>query len=490
MLKGDQRKLCVGRRGFIKTTALASVAATLPVTGLFGQNSKNPSTPLPDNRKRKLLFLSNDPETYEGFVESIKSLSGSDLTVSSIKVNYQKPEEIVGTVHEQKVDVLLLCLPRMTFSFGKLYDSLGDLDIPVIVLSVNPGLIPIDANLVASLRANGARVRFALSQDQALELLKPVVSPRILEGRRAVLYGKPFDSTTVPAHNLTENEVYRRTGVRMQYRPIAELVSLMKGVDDADAGREMSRWRAEASGVINVSDEAFLDACRLYVLLRSIVEKEGLAAVSIDCLGFTMSPKPVLPYPCLAFARLRDDGITAACEADVCGMLSSMVLEEISGKPSFMCNLMSMDLQNSKIVLSHCVAPLKLNGPNAASMKYKLHDYHGSGRGVVPEVEFPLGREVITGGFSKDLKSFSLWPGRIETQVRDTDKAATPQNFMLNVCANTMDVKIRDSGRFLQNIPGLHQVMVLGNYSRAVDDALFGMNMNLIGPADFTPPSV
>jgi hypothetical protein len=488
VLRGDFKKINVGRRDFIKTTTMAGVAATLPGTGLTSQNTAGSSTPPAGGMKKKLLFLSDNPTAYESLMGSIKSLPGTDLAVSSIKANYQKPEEIIRTIHEQNMDILLLGLPRFTFNFGSLYDSMGDLDIPVIVLSTNPELILIDANLVASLRANGARVTFALSQDQALKLVKLLASPRILEDRRAVLYGKPFDSTSVPARNLTEDLIYRRTGVRIEYRPIAELASRIKEVDAQAAGREMERWKRGATEVIRVSDEDFLDACRLYILLRSIVDKEGLAAVSIDCLGFTMSPKPVLPYPCLAFGRLRDEGITAACEADVCGMLSSMFLEEISRKPSFMCNVMTVDTQNSKIVLSHCAAPLKLNGSNAAPMEYKLHDYHGFGRGVVPEVKFPLGREVITGAFSKDLKSFSLWSGRIQTQVLDTDKASS-RGPMMNVCANTMDVKIRDAGRFLQNIPGIHQIMVTGSYTQAIGDALFAMNMELVGPEDFTPPA-
>ena len=489
MLKGKQNEIRVGRRNFIKTTTMAGVAATLPGIKSISGNTPVSSTPLPGGKQKKLLCVSNNPESYVQFIETIKSIPGTDLLVSSIKVNYQKPDEIIQAIHEQNMDILLMCLPLFTFNFGSLYDSMGDLDIPVIVLTTNPELILIDANLVASLRGNGADVTFALSHDQALELVKLAASPRVLEDRRAVLYGKPFNSTSVPARNLSEDLVYQRTGVRMQYRPIEELAKLFKEVDKADARREMERWKKEAMGVIKVSDEAILDACRLYVLLRSIIEKENFAAVSIDCLGFTMNPNSVLPHPCLAFSRLRDEGTTAACEADVCSMVSSMFMEEITRKPSFMCNLMSVDTQNSKIVVSHCVAPLKLNGPNAASMRYKLHDYHGFGRGVVPEVEFPLGSEVITGGFSKDLKSFILWPGRIQTQVLDTDQASSSKGPRLNVCANTMDVKIRDTDRFVQNIPGIHQIMITGNYTRAIDNALYGMNMRLVGPTDFTPPA-
>jgi hypothetical protein len=478
----------VGRRNFIKTTAMAGVAATLPAASATGQNVAIAAARPPGVRNMKLLFLSDNPKAYEGLVESIKSRSGKNLQISSIQVNYQKPDEVIRILREQNMEILLMCLPRLTFNFGSLYDSMADLHIPVIVLTTNPELIPIDANLVASLRGNGANVMFALSQDQASELIKIVASPGILEGRRAVLFGKPFDSTTVPAHNLTEEKIYQRTGVKVQYRPIAELASLYKHADEAAARKEMNRWKKEATGIIKVSDETILDVCKLYIQLRSMIEKEGLSAVSIDCLGFTMSPNPVLPYPCLAFARLRDEGITAACEADVCGMLTSMFLEEISRKPTFMCNLMSVDIPKSKVIVSHCVSPLKLNGTNAPALKYKLHDYHNFGKGVVPEVDFPSGKEVILGGFSKDLKSFAAWPGRIQSQVKDTEKTSPGSGLTLNVCANTMDVKIRDAGRFLQNINGIHQVMVFGDYTKAIGDALYGMNMSLVGPAEFIAP--
>ncbi len=488
MLKGDPREAHVGRRSFIKTTTLASLAASLPGTGIAGQDIPRSSGPSPNRIQKKLLCLSDPQAPHEKLIESLKSLPGTDLLVSQIKVNYQKPQEIVQSVRAQNADILLLCLPRFTFNFGELYDFAGDLNVPVIVLSSNPELVLIDANLVASLRGNGANVTFALSEAQALELVKSAASRRILEGKRALLFGRPFDSTTVPARNLNEDYVYKSTGVRIQYRPMDELTELFKDVGEAGARSEMERWKGEAIDVIRVPDKAILDACRLYVLLRSIIEKEGLSAISIDCLGFTMNPNPALPYPCLSFARLRDEGITAACESDLCGMLSSMFMQEISRKSSFMCNVMSVDLQKSSIVLSHCVAPLKLNGPNAAPMKYRLHDYHGFGRGVVPEVEFPEGVEVMTGAFSKNLKSFAAWPGRIQSQVKNTDRSQSGKGLMLNTCANTMEVKIRDAGRFLQNIAGIHHIMVIGNCSKAISDALFGMNVEMVGPSDYSSP--
>ncbi len=483
----DKKRFNVGRRDFIKAVAIAGAAAALPGGSLSGIGPEEAHGQKRAGGKKNILCLSDNPETHAKFIESIGAIPGTAIRVSSVKVDFKKPEEIIRIIKEQEKDILVFILPRMTFSFGKLCDAMESPDIPLIVLTTNPELIPIDANLASSLRGNGVNVTFAISPEQALERIRIAASPLLLEGQRALLYGRPFDSTTVTSHNLNEEIIYRRTGVKIQFRPIEELAELYKKTDDKEAIKEMERWKREAAKVEGVPDRTIVDACRLYVLLRSIADKEGLSAVSVDCLGFTLSPDPVLPYPCLAFSRLRDEGITAACEADVVGMLSSMFMEQICHRSSFMCNLMSVNPAGSRITVSHCVAPLKLNGPDAPHLKYRLHSYHGFGKGAVPEVEFPITSQVLIGGFSKDLKDFTLWPGQIESQVKDTEKAKSKSGPINTACANTMDIKIRDTGRFIQKIPGLHQVIVLGNYTAAIENALTGMNVTLNGPMDFTP---
>jgi hypothetical protein len=480
----------VGRRSFIKTTAIAGVAATIPGTALPGQNAAKPSEQKVNRGQKKLLCLSGSSTTHAQLIPSIKSIPGTSFLVKQFEVNFNKPEEVLRAVSGQDADILLLCLSGFTFNFGKLYDSMGDLNIPIIILASSPDMIMIDANFAASLRGNGANVSFAISEKQVLELLKNMASPRILEGKKALLFSPPFDSFTVPSHALTADLVYQRTGVKVQFRSLEELEELYKSVGDANAKSEMERWKKEATEIVKVPDKAILDACKLYILLRSLVDKEGLSAISLDCLRFTMGMgmKSTLPIPCLAFARLRDEGITAACEADVCGMISSMFLETVSRKPSFMANVVSVDLEKSNYVFSHCVSPLKLDGRKASPMKYRLHDYHNMGRGVVPEVEFPTGKEVIAGAFSKNLKSFILWPGRIQSQVKETELTSPSGGFGLNTCANSIEIKIKDAAHFLQNISSIHHVMVTGNYMKAVEEALAGMNVTLISPSDYSTP--
>jgi hypothetical protein len=143
--------------------------------------------------------------------------------------------------------------------------------------------------------------------------------------------------------------------------------------------------------------------------------------------------------------------------------------------------------QQSNIILRHCVAPLKLMGRDAPSIPYNLRDYHGMGRGVTPEVEFPAGVEVSVGAFSKDLKSFVLWPGRIQAGSKDDQTAFGAESR--TYCSNGAKVKIKDVDGFFQNIMGIHHNMVAGNHAKAIHDALLGMNINFIGPSDFAPPS-
>jgi L-fucose isomerase-like protein len=186
---------------------------------------------------------------------------------------------------------------------------------------------------------------------------------------------------------------------------------------------------------------------------------------------------------------LRDEGVAAPCEADVVGMLSSMVLQEISQKPSYFCNVSGINPQNSHVVLRHCVAPLKMLGHDKPALKYRIRDYHGIG-GATPEVEFPVGLEVTMGGFTKDLKYFVAWPGRIKPQIMDTDRPsfAGSTSKMRMFCSNRAEVEVKEVDRFTQNIAEIHYTMVAGSYAKPLRDEMLRVNASIVGPLDPAAP--
>lgn len=481
------------RREFLKTTTLAGMAATLPASGLLAESRKPVIRRSPAGNKRNLLFLNDNPAEHQKLIDAIQSIKEYSFSVMPVKVDLQKSEEIIPLIQGKEIDAVLFRMPRMGISTGNLAAVLGDLDVPIILFPPNLDLIMLEADLAANLRRKGAHAMLANSEARLIELLKITAAPRILEGKRAVIFGRPFESSSVPARNLSEEYVYKRTGVKLSYRPIAELKTLLAGVDETRARQEMERWKKEAARVVEPTDKAILDASRLYVLLRSIADKEGLSAISIDCLSFSFDRNPMLPYPCLSFTRLRDDGIAAPCEADVCASLTSMLLQEISKKPSYFCNVSSVDTQKSTTVLRHCVAPLRLMGADKPALPYNLRDYHGFGRGVVPEVQFPVGIDVTLGGFSKDLTSFVLWPGRIDPGIHDMERPsftnAPPEYEKVRMfCSNRAELKIKDADRFVQSIAGIHHAMVAGSYTSELQTEMLKMNVNIVGPSDLAAP--
>jgi L-fucose isomerase-like protein len=487
----------VTRRGFFKTTAVAGVAAALPVSILAGEKviSIGGVKPSPAGRKRNILFVSDAPERFENVLGSIKSISEYDINLSQMKADFKNSGDILKAIKEKDADICVFTLPGIGMSSRNIAEQIGCLDIPVIVLAGSPELIMWETDLVASFRIKGTNALIANSEDHAIELIKILAAPRPLEDKKALVFSKPFGSTSIPAPNLNEEYIYSQTGVRITHRPIDDLKALMKEVDASAARKEMEIWKKGAVKIIDVTDEMILQSSKMYILLKSLIEKENLSGVSVDCLSFSFGADATIPLPCLAFTRLRDEGITAACEADICMMLTSMLLQEVTRRPSFQSNVSSVDINKSTTILRHCVAPTKIFGSDKPQQPYTLRDYHGLGKGGTCEIAYPVGLDVTIGGFSKDLKDFVIWPGRTKDMVDDratpSFKNAPPEySKMRKFCTNMAEIKIKDVKGFMQNIVGIHHNMITGSFGKEISNALVRMNVNAITPPDLTAPEV
>ena len=94
------------------------MAATLPATSIAAANLAEQSTiswvkPSPEGKNRNLVFISNTPESYENFIDSIKSIREYDVNVITMKVDFEKPQEILSSLQSKNTDILLMRLPGM-----------------------------------------------------------------------------------------------------------------------------------------------------------------------------------------------------------------------------------------------------------------------------------------------------------------------------------------------------------------------------------------
>jgi hypothetical protein len=98
------------------------------------------------------------------------------------------------------------------------------------------------------------------------------------------------------------------------------------------------------------------------------------------------------------------------------------------------------------------------------------------------------------GGFTKDLKNFVAWPGRIQTGIDNTNRPSfenPPPELkkMRRYCTNRAELKIKEAGASFQEIVGIHHVMAAGIFTKALREELIRMNVNLIGPLDSSTPA-
>ena len=496
----------IGRRGFIKVSALAgAAAAAIPAVGptaAYGQSSRaaglnRPFKASPSGDRRNVLFLMSSagpgmgqkPGSEPAIVNKIREMTDYKVALTFVQTNLLTDAAKISAKQIGDADAIVIMISSN--SPGRVASEMPEVNCPVIIYPVNFDFIMLEADVTAQFRAIGVNALLANSDNHLIELLKIMMAPRILEGKKAVIFGRRLDSTSVPYVAVDEDAILKRTGMSLSFRPTEELEERLKGIGESEARTEMDRWKREATEVVETTDEAMLNTCRLYVLMKRIFQEEKLDGMSIDCLSFTFGNAKGIPHPCLAFTRLRDEGYAVPCEADVVGMITSMILEKIAKRPSYTANPSEIKDEKSTIILRHCVAPLKVMGYDAPAAPYRIRDYHGMG-GTTAEVQFPIGVEITFGVLNKTLSEFTLWSGRIIDRVRDTDAPSFPggNSPMRKYCTNHLEAKIYDKDTLLQNLGGVHNFMVTGGgYTKAIREALMRMNIRVFGPSNFSAPA-
>jgi L-fucose isomerase-like protein len=177
-------------------------------------------------------------------------------------------------------------------------------------------------------------------------------------------------------------------------------------------------------------------------------------AMTINCLELMHALNGTAP--CYVLSKLQDNGITAACEADIIALLSMMILSSLAERPALMGNIVSANPENNVIMVSHCVVPTKMTGFNQSPSPYILRDYHGRKTGVTAHVELPLGQEVTVARLSRTLDKLLLLRG----EIIDCQETVT--------CRTTISIKVNDARKFVDHAFGNHHSVVYGNHAKQV----------------------
>jgi len=128
----------------------------------------------------------------------------------------------------------------------------------------------------------------------------------------------------------------------------------------AERVAECHQRTAADTGDIDAVDAEQLDrSLRVYCALEDLAAERGAEGLAVRCW-----PEMFTDYGCAAcgpMAMMNEAGVPAACEADVHGAWTQLLLREVAGTPPWMSDLVDIDFEDDTAVLWHCgSAPMSM----------------------------------------------------------------------------------------------------------------------------------
>jgi len=204
--------------------------------------------------------------------------------------------------------------------------------------------------------------------------------------------------------------VERRLGVRVRHIETNQFFRSFDRFADEQVELELNELRGEFNQVLEPTDRDLRQATRVYLTLKELAASEDANGIAVNC-GRLTEERPVVP--CLAFARLIDEGITCACEGDITAMLSSLVIHAVSQRSTLMGNLGArpgqFEAREGEVTIEHDVIPRSM-----ASDGFTVRDYHGRRFGVTGYAPIRTDEPMTLLNMDAELQRMSVLEGTIK----------------------------------------------------------------------------
>jgi L-fucose isomerase-like protein len=288
-----------------------------------------------------------------------------------------------------------------------------------------------------------------------------------LQGKRIARIGEHpvgFDTCAYSA-----DEMRALAGVEVDAFALDTLFGTAKAADPAAVAAIRAEAAAALAGLDEVDQTQLDRSLRLRRALDVMRESGGYDAFAIRCW-----PETFTEYGgavCGPAAMLGEARVPCACEADVMGALTQLVLMEVAQAPVFLTDLVDMDAADDTGVVWHCgQAPLSMRDPDVAP-RATIH----TNRKMPLLLEFPLKPGRVT------LVRISRAFGRTKMVLAGGEMLKRPMAF-----TGTSGVLRLDGGtaRALQRVmaSGLehHMALAYGDHRMLLRDTAAAMGLPVL----------
>ncbi len=203
------------------------------------------------------------------------------------------------------------------------------------------------------------------------EIRKIFETKNICRQYRIGVLDKP--SEWLIASGADYNAIRKKLGMKIFDIPIEEMVRHIDQIKDP----EPSPINISFKGL---KEETLKQSLKIYQGLKNLMAEYKFNAITLRCFELLDFYKNT---GCLALSLLNQEGLIAGCEGDIPSLISMIILRQITDEPVFMANPSCVDIEENKIIFSHCTIPLDM----CDSFSWDIHFESGLGIAVRGKVE-------------------------------------------------------------------------------------------------------
>lgn len=248
-------------------------------------------------------------------------------------------------------------------------------------------------------------------------------------------------------------------GTRLRTVPAADFLNTYRSMPVSAEIRAIAKdYLNRATRVYRATEEDVINGVKSYAVAREILRREEGDAITMDCLGAL--GRSEVSLPCIAWSRMLDMGIPAACEADIGAALTHALVQYLFDRPGFQQDPVP-ETAKQCLIGAHCTCPTKLRGFGEPAEPYHLSHHHGN-RDAVPVPRWTVGQRMT----SADIVPKPERPQMIVSSGTVAENVSVPP---AGGCVVSVMVKLDGVGDYL-GYPGFHQIFFYGDYKRELLD--------------------
>jgi len=337
-------------------------------------------------------------------------------------------------------------------------------DSPVPAVIFAPIGAAFTSNTASLAKKDGAFICSTDDFSQAIYGLKMIkAGAKLRETRFIVLQGKERKDIEVA-----------QLGTKLRYIPASTFLELYERTPTSSEIKAIAaEYLDGAERVTGPTREDITNGVKSYVVARTILEREEGDGIAMDCL--TALRYTDISLPCIAWSRMLDHGVPAACEADVGACVTHALVQYLFDRPGFQQDPVP-DTANDCLIGAHCTCATRLNGFDQPPEPFRMSHHHGM-RDAVPVPHWRVGQRVT-------VASVILGDGRdvpaqmIISAGEVADNIAVPPS---GGCVVSVSLRL-DGVSDLLDYPGFHQIFFYGDYKKelAAYCRLYGIRAQIV----------